>query len=137
MADPVGPPWLQIGKADIIWLITFGLVVLVALFALGFVVRPLALKLVMALPSPLQVLAGPAALAAPNRLLLDGSSLSASAPLASEQPRAAAENETMLNVANIQGEVRAASIRLLGELVETQPEASVSVIRGWLTQKAA
>ncbi len=137
MADPVGPPWLQIGKADVIWLITFGLVALVALFALGFVVRPLALKLVMALPSPLQVLASPAALAAPNRLLLDGSSLSANASLASEQPRAAAENETMLNVANIQGEVRAASIRLLGELVETQPEASVSVIRGWLTQKAA
>ena len=43
----------------------------------------------------------------------------------------------MLNVASIQGEVRASSIRRLGELVETQPDASVTVIRGWLAQKAS
>jgi flagellar M-ring protein FliF len=43
----------------------------------------------------------------------------------------------MLNVANIQGEVRASSIRKLGELVETQPAAAVTVIRGWLAQMAS
>lgn len=137
-ADPVGPPWLQFGKADLIWLITFGVVALVALFALGFVVRPLALRLVMALPAPLQALAGPTAmLEAPGALLLGSGPPLMNPLLAGGQPGDAVDKDTMLNVANIQGVVRAASIRQLGELVETQPAASVSVIRGWLAQKAA
>jgi flagellar M-ring protein FliF len=129
-AEPPAAPWLQFGKADIIWLATLGMVVLVALFALGFVVRPLALKLAANLPAPVRALAGSVSEPSPS-LLLEGS-VSSEAAL---QLADASDKDTMLNVANIQGEVRAASIRQMGELVETQPEASVSVIRGWLGQK--
>ena len=149
LAD-VGPPagaWLQFGKADVIWLATIGLIAVVALFALGFVVRPLALKLVTGLPGPSLALAPPAAAGAlpvsgplPLNVLggMPGPLPLAGAPaLPSSQTIDAADKDTMLNVASIQGEVRASSIRRLGELVETQPDASVTVIRGWLAQKAS
>ena len=138
--------WLQFGKADVIWLATIGLIALVALFALGFVVRPLALKLVTGLPGPSLALAPPAAAGAlpvagplpvnvlgglPGPLPLTGAPV-----LPVGQPIDAADKDTMLNVANIQGEVRASAIRKLGELVQSQPDASVTVIRGWLAQKA-
>lgn len=133
--DAATADWRQFSKADIIWLITIGAILLVALFALGFVVRPLALRLATAQP---------AALAAP----VDAASTSTTAPLlaaaatiANVPPPGArqdetADKDTMLNVANFQGEVRASSIRKLAELVETQPAASVTVIRGWLAQMA-
>jgi flagellar M-ring protein FliF len=130
--EPAAAPWLQLGKADLIWLATLGIVAVVALFALGFVVRPLALKLAANLPAPVRALAGPAAqpvgLSAP-----EGGALTAEQAL---QLADTSDKDTMLNMANIQGEVRALSIRHLGELVETQPEAAVSVVRGWLAQKA-
>ena len=48
---------MQLGKADLIWLATMGAISLVALFALGFVVRPLALRLATNLPGPAAALA--------------------------------------------------------------------------------
>ena len=132
-AEPAAAPWLQLGKADLIWLATLGIVAVVALFALGFVVRPLALKLAANLPAPVRALAGPAGLP-PGLPAPDGASLTIDQALL---PSDASDKDTMLNMANIQGEVRAVSIRRLGELVQTQPEAAVSVVRGWLAQKAA
>lgn len=131
-ADAAGPSWLQFGKADIIWLITIGAISLVAIFALGFVVRPIALKLAAPAPLPVPALEGPS----PDEA--DGSPTPAGNTLlpgitADENT----DKDTMLNVANIQGEVRAASIRQLGEIVESQPGASVVVIRGWLAQMAS
>jgi flagellar M-ring protein FliF len=132
-APATGGAWMQFDKADLIWLATLGIVALVVLFALGFVFRPLALKLATNLqlmpPSP----AAAGALAAGMPALINGGDPSAN-PLLFAGPADAGDKDTMLNVANIQGEVRASSIRKLGELVDTQPDATVTVIRGWLSQ---
>ena len=135
-AEPAGPAWMQLGTADVIWLITIGVVALVALIALLFVFRPLALKLATALP-----LAPPAQESLPPNgtppLLADAGALLANPLLPGSPPAEAADKDTMLNVANIQGEVRASSIRNLTQLVEHHPDASITVIRGWLAQEAA
>jgi flagellar M-ring protein FliF len=129
---PEAAGWLQLGKADLLWLATLGIIAMVALFALGFVFRPLALKLVANLPPSAPALPSPAA-NGPPALFADPTL--PTNPLLPTSP-ADADKDTMLNVANIQGEVRASSIRKLGELVETQPAAAVTVIRGWLAQNA-
>jgi flagellar M-ring protein FliF len=41
----------------------------------------------------------------------------------------------MVNMANIEGQLRASSIRKLSEMVEKHPEASLSIMRGWMTQE--
>ncbi len=136
-AEPAAAPWMQLGKADLIWLITIGVIALVALVALVFVVRPLALKLATARPLPAPSPAMPA-LGGPTALLADAAPADLlNAGLLTAGEPADADKDTMLNMANIQGEVRAASIRNLGQLVELHPEASLTVIRGWLGQEAA
>jgi len=140
--------WLQLSKPDLLWLVTLATITIVALFALGFVVRPIGLKLVAGFGVvPALALAG-TQLAAPGQTALPGAALALPGlgqPLPSGEPsglRAVAgpaggeADNTMLNVAAIEGQVRASSIRQMAELVEQQPEASVTVIRGWLNQQA-
>lgn len=151
MPDDLGEPvasgtWLQFGKADLIWLISFGIITLIALFSLGFVVRPLALKLASGMLAPaLGSVPAPgpalAAIAAPAgngiaALLTDANAVQANLLLGTNPPSGPAEKDTMLNVASIQGEVRTSSIRALGKQVETRPEATLMVMRGWLSGKA-
>jgi flagellar M-ring protein FliF len=136
LGDPVAiGAWLQFGKADMIWLITIGVIALVALFSLGFVVRPLALKLATGLlaqsPVTAQALTGPGNGGA-TVLLTDSNATQANLLLAGSPPVDTADKDTMLNVANIQGEIRASSLRALSKQVETQPDASIMVMRGWL-----
>ena len=132
--------WLQLGKPDLLWLVTLGAISVVALFALGFVVRPIGLKLATgfaALPTP--ALAD-AEMAASSTLALPGlgQSLPLSAPSGLQTiagPAGSESDNTMLNVATIQGQVRASAIRQMTELVEQQPDASITVIRGWLNRQ--
>ena len=55
--------------------------------------------------------------------------------MVSTAPAITEEKETMLNVANIQGEMRASSLRQLTQKVEDQTDASLMVVRGWLAGK--
>jgi flagellar M-ring protein FliF len=133
--------WLQFGKADVIWLATLGIIAVVALFALGFVVRPLALKLASAALTAPADAALATALAAPaeglaTKLLTDESMTPEALLLAGHAPGDEGDKETMLNVANIQGAMRASSLRKLSEQVEDQTDASLMVLRGWLAGKA-
>ena len=134
--------WLQFRTADLIWLATLGIIALVALFALGFVIRPLALKLATGLlPAPAEPPLT-SALAAPQDgtatpLLTDASVTTENLLLAGNAPADTDDKETMLNVANIQGAMRASSLRKLSEKVEDQTDASLMVLRGWLAGKTS
>ncbi len=148
--DPPAAPWLQLGRADLIWLATIGLIALVALFALVFVVRPMALRLTSvlapvpvppALPAPRGAspatpqAASPGALAGGVPMGGEPAGVAAGEAAGADPARAlvpATDQDTLLNIANIDGAVRASAIRRLGELVENEPDATVSVIRGWL-----
>jgi flagellar M-ring protein FliF len=41
----------------------------------------------------------------------------------------------MVEVANIEGQIRASSIRKLSEMVEKHPDESLSIMRGWISQE--
>jgi flagellar M-ring protein FliF len=40
--------------------------------------------------------------------------------------------ESMIDIANVQGQVRAGNLKKIGEMIQGDPEAAVSVIRNWL-----
>ena len=40
----------------------------------------------------------------------------------------------MVSVANIEGQMRASSIRKVIDLVERHPEESLTIVRGWMAQ---
>ena len=135
--ETTAAPWLQFGKVDMTWLITIGVVSLVALFALIFVLRPLALRILAAelAKPPSQLALSGSAQTGPLTVSASSGPTQLSTQLGAIAPTNTTDNDTMLNIENIQGQVRAASIHQLGQLVENHPEASVTIIRNWLTQK--
>jgi len=40
----------------------------------------------------------------------------------------------MVNMANIEGQMRASAIRKVSELAERHPEETVNIMRGWLAE---
>ena len=43
-------------------------------------------------------------------------------------------DETMVSLANVEGQLKTSSLRQLSEMVERHPEESLSIMRGWLAQ---
>lgn len=124
---------LALDRADLMGLAQTGLLGGLVLFGLLFVLRPVALRLAGAAPDTTAagVLAGPAALLpAPGggHPALPGPGPSGEASFADGR---------MVQVANIEGLMRASSLRRLGDLVEKHPQESLNIVRAWLTEGRA
>jgi flagellar M-ring protein FliF len=145
--EPAAPSTPLLGvaleKSDLMRLAQTVLIGLLGIAALVFVLRPTVLRLAR-LPageppaSALALAGGEAAMlaAAPR-----GSQLAAATGLprlpAPAGAAADADDEAMLDLANIEGQIRASSIRRIAELVEKHPEESLTIVRTWMQQEAA
>lgn len=135
-------------KADLLRLAQTGFLGLVALLALLLVLRPMVARLTalgsatLASPGPslssnaadaaTTALSGPSA----GTLLAMASSPGAQALRAGLGPQQALlEDESMVNLAQIEGQIRASSIRRVTELVDKHPDETLSIVRGWLVQE--
>ncbi|CEJ14567.1 Flagellar M-ring protein [bacterium YEK0313] len=129
-------PWWQVyepsrddirsGVELLVLLLVSGLVIL-------FVVRPLLKRIVT--PDPPAKLPAPLPVPPP---LVEPMAAPANLPVVAP-PLAPSDNPTMrmIEMAQIQGEVHAASLAKVGELVEKNPHETVSIIRQWLTEAEA
>jgi flagellar M-ring protein FliF len=50
-------------------------------------------------------------------------------------PTALLTDESMVEIANIEGHIRASSIRKIADLVEKHPDESLNIMRGWIAQE--
>lgn len=46
------------------------------------------------------------------------------------------EDESMVNLANVEGQLKASSIRRIADLIEKHPDESLSIVRAWMQQEA-
>lgn len=133
-------------KSDLLRLAQTGLLGLVALVALLLVLRPMVARLTAlgaATLAPAGVLPAPGAdgavaLSGPSAgtLLAMASTPAAQALRAGLGPQQALlEDESMVNLAQIEGQIRASSIRRVTELVDKHPDETLSIVRGWLVQE--
>jgi flagellar M-ring protein FliF len=138
---------LGFDKADLMRLAELVVLAVVALLVLLLVVRPL-LGRILAMPSvaPANVaLAGlgeqlalpPGAAAA---LAIPGPAQAAipglpTMPSASEAEAIAAEIDQMIDLNQVEGRVRASSVRKISDLVDQHPEQAVNLIRQWVYQE--
>ena len=140
-------------KSDLIRLMQTGLFGFLALMALMLVLRPMVRRLTVA--PPLAALGhddDATGLAVDRGILsLDASSLKVSAQSsgtslaalggptsarhALQQAVGLLEDESMVNIANVEGQLRASSIRRVADLVEKHPEESLSIVRAWMHQE--
>lgn len=49
-------------------------------------------------------------------------------------PMSAEEEEAMINLSNIEGRVKASSLRKIGDIIDKHPEEAVSIMRTWMYQ---
>ena len=139
-AEPAGLFGLKFEKADLMHLAQTGLFGLVGLLALLFVLRPMVLRLTSLAPGTgvmsldgrhAGALAGPAgtAVAVPGTGMPGGVAHLPHLPML--------EDESMVNIAQIEGQLRASSLRKITELVDKHPEETLSIMRGWMVQENA
>ena len=135
-ADAVGGteaanPLMGFDKNDIMRAVELGILGIVAALLIFFVARPMlkgggAPKIAMA-----PMTAAPTAQLAYEGVSADQLSLPGPAPAA-----AAAEADTTIDIARIEGQVKASAVKKVSEFVEKHPDASVSILRNWLHESS-
>ncbi|HEY7576654.1 MAG TPA: flagellar basal-body MS-ring/collar protein FliF [Acetobacteraceae bacterium] len=126
---------LQLDKADLLRLAQTALFGVIGVLALLVVLRPMVLRITAATAPAIAGAGGSAfaALAGPGGAALPAPSAQA---IAAGAPAALIEDESMVNIAQIEGQMRASSLRRIGELVEKHPEETLSIVRGWMVQES-
>ena len=129
---PANEPFLGLGTPEIMKLIELGVLLLVALLAIFFVFRPLITRLL----SPIQLSGQVPQLAGPGGMTIDGrGAMALSGPGGLALP-APSETEQMMDIAQVDGQVSASSVRKVGEIVSKHPEEAVGIMRQWLHESS-
>lgn len=135
---------LSFERADIMRLIQTGLLGVVIVAALLLVLRPMVMRLTTGSSSAGAITARagslsalPAAGGIATQLAPADAALLLGGPAAGTLPSLAApppEDESMVKLSNIEGQMRASSLRKLSEMVDKHPEESLSIVRAWMQQ---
>ena len=135
-AETPGLFGIGVEKPDLVRLAQTGIVGVLGLLALLLVFRPMMARLTR-LPG-LEAPAGGLALAAAGGGAAGGAHMLEGPHGTAVVPRAAPaeEDESMLDLANIEGQIRASSLRRISELVEKHPTESLAIVRAWMAQGA-
>jgi len=130
---PADEPFMGLGKADYWQIAQFGGLGVIALLLIFFVARPLALRL----SSP----------QASGQLALTSSSVGGSLPASNGQqalsgpslgalPAPQSSAGSMIDIAQVEGQVKESSVRKVGEIVAKHPDEATSIMRQWLHESA-
>ena len=116
---------LQFTKDDVMYVIELGVMMLLGLVVLFMVIRPLvkrilASEVVPALTSDALPALTDGSTAATGQNLVPGTNATAS----------------LIDVAQVQGQVHAQSVHRVGELAERNPNETATIVRQWLTEPA-
>jgi flagellar M-ring protein FliF len=124
LALPEASPWLsmfQFTKDDVMYFIELGVMSILALVVVVMIIRPLVKRVI-----------------AEEELLTRKAEVeTAPDPAQIAGPVHTAATAQMIDVAQVQGQVHAQSVKRVGELVEKNPNETVAIIRQWLTEPAA
>lgn len=113
----------QFTKDDVMYFIQLGVMSVLGLVVLFMVVRPL-VKRVLAEDELVKKMTEAAAIPPPDLAQVSG-------------PIHTAATASMIDVAQVQGQVHAQSVQRVGELADSNPNETVSIIRQWLTEQPA
>ena len=129
-APDVGGLWgIRLEKPELMTLAQTALVGTIGLLALLLVLRPM-IKGIAALAPVTPAIAGESGAAARSPALPAGSpgNLLLNGPVA---------DDGMVDIAQIEGQMRASSLRKLSDMVEKHPSASLNILRGWMAHDNA
>jgi flagellar M-ring protein FliF len=123
VAEPTGLlGMLQFTKDDVMYVIELAVMMLLSLVVLFMVIRPLVKRILAS-----EEIA--ALISAPIPALTDGSADAAGQNLIPGPP-------SLIDVAQVQGQLHAQSVHRVGELAERNPNETATIVRQWLTEPA-
>jgi len=125
--------YLNLTKDDIMHGIDIAVMALLGLLVLFLVVRPMVRRITG--PAGQRALAGPGA----GAIVVPASAIAASngGSQGNDPVALSSRTSTMIDMAQVQGQVHALSVQKVGELADKNPHETVSIIRGWLHENAA
>ncbi len=125
-------PWLGVrfSHADVMQLAETLLFGVIAVLALLLVLRPMVFRL-----SAVGAAAEGAALPMRAARALSQAASGAADSAPSERVPLI-EDERMIDLANVEGQLRVSSVRRVSDLVEKHPEETLSIVRGWMAKEA-
>ena len=127
---PEDEPFMGMTKADYFQIGEMLVFAIVAILVILLVLRPIVGRAL--------TVAGPEALAGPEGM----PELGAEGTPALEGPAGVAaaaepiEEESMIDMAQVEGRVKASSVRKIAEIIDKHPDEAVSIIRNWLYQES-
>jgi flagellar M-ring protein FliF len=127
---------LQLDKADLLRLAQTALFGLIGIVTLLVVLRPMVLRITSVTPAAIAAGHGGGALASIAGPMGAALPAPAAQAIAAGASPALIEDESMVNIAQVEGQMRASSLRRIGELVEKHPEETLSIVRGWMVQES-
>jgi flagellar M-ring protein FliF len=122
VAEPAGLlGMVQFTKDDVMYVIELGVMMLLGLVVMFMVIRPLVRRILASEPIP-EVSSVPALTDASGHAIgADGQPL---------------PGPSMIDIAQVQGQVHAQSVHRVGELADRNPNETAAIIRQWLTEPA-
>jgi flagellar M-ring protein FliF len=124
-------------KADFISIAQSAILAVVVLIALLVVLRPMAARLATMAPGAALIAGGADALLVGADgvalALPGGGGGGGGALMSSAMGTQAIADESMVNLQNIEGQMRASTMRKVADMVEQHPEATLAIMRGWMT----
>ena len=139
--DEPARPLFGLGKNDYIKLAELVILGVVSILVILLVVRPMVRRVLDALPEAIAsgkslLNESVAAAAASGKTALPpGQEPVMNAP-GIEPPEAESEIDSMIDLKQVEGRVRASSLKKIGEIVEKHPDEAVSIIRNWMYQES-
>ena len=125
-------------KADLMRLAETGLVGLIGVLALLLVLRPMVLRLTTFAPLAIAGPGGSGSTALASLSPAGGGASVEAGPggLLGSAATALLEDESMVSIAQIEGQLRASSIRRISDLADKHPDETLSILRGWMAQES-
>jgi len=134
-------PLMGFDKNDLMRGAELGVLAIVAVLMVLFIVRPLLKSATGPGQSMAMLTGGPGATqmvmtADGQQMQLTADPITGQLALPSPMHGAAGELDHKIDIARIEGQVKASSVKRVSEFVEKHPEESVSILRGWLHESA-
>ncbi len=127
-------------KSEVLDTVEMIMLVIMGILVVLLIIRPLVGSVVMSQKAAidqakeeaalLAAQAAPAALSAPTQIDEEGNPIPSMPGVSAED-----EDRTMIDMQTVEGKVKASSVKKVGEIVESHPNETVSVIRNWMSQE--
>ena len=117
------PAFLGLGKADYFKVAEFMVFIVVSMLVILLVVRPIVSRALAVAPSEAALAEGMGELEMGDMAALEG-------PDDDEQ----SEEDMLIDMAQVEGQVKASTVKKIGEIVDKHPDEALSIIRSWLYQ---